>query len=231
MKTTEYIFLSYFIDSHTPIYGNSQQPKIIQKSSLSKGDTSNTFILELNNHSGTHIDAPYHFINDGKRISEYPLKNLIFSRIAVLDCDVGKDGFISSELLKHFPDKLRDAECILIRTNFGLFRNETVYRTHNPGILSDAIKWLRTKYPSIRCIGIDSISISGYQHREEGRKAHKEAFVENKGMAEPLLLIEDMNLNALSENHILKKIIVIPWQIEGIDSAPCSIVAEVEQRE
>ena len=231
MKSTKYILLSYCIDSSTPVYGNTQQPQIIQNSNISSGDTSNTFNLKLHNHTGTHIDAPYHFQKDGNKISDYSLEDLTFSRPVVLDCTVGKEGNISSNVLMLSADRLEGADCLLLRTNFSIFRNEDIYRTHNPAILSEAIKWLRTEYPSIRCLGIDSISISRYQNREEGRKAHNEAFIIKEGLGEPLLLIEDMNLESLKDSHILKKITVIPWQIRGIDSAPCSILAEIVQKE
>jgi len=231
MKSTKYILLSYCIDESTPVYGNTPQPQILQNSSISSGDTSNTFNLKIHNHTGTHIDAPYHFQNNGNKISDYSLEDLIFSSPVVLGCTVGKEGNISSDSLMLSADRLEGADCLLLRTNFGIFRNEDVYRTHNPAILSEAIKWLRKEFPSIRCLGIDTISISSYQNRDEGRKAHNEAFILKEGSGEPLLLIEDMNLESLKDSHILKKIIVIPWQIKGIDSAPCSILAEIEQKE
>ena len=65
MKSTKHILLSYYIDSSSPVYGNTPAPQIIQNSSISSGDTSNTFYLKLHNHTGTHIDAPYHFQKDG----------------------------------------------------------------------------------------------------------------------------------------------------------------------
>jgi len=45
--------------------------------SLKNGDTSNLSRLVMSTHSGTHLDAPSHFIPNGKNIDEYPAKAFI----------------------------------------------------------------------------------------------------------------------------------------------------------
>lgn len=231
MITTKYISLSHTINISTPLYGNTPAPQIAPHSSISKGDTSNTFIMTFHNHTGTHIDAPSHFIIDGKKISEYSLNELIFYKPVVIECTMETAGCISLKKLAASSSKLHGADCLIINTGFWVYRGTEIYRTHNPAISSEAITWLRKEYPDIRCIGIDSISISGYQNREEGRKAHKAAFLTQDGLGKPLVVIEDMNLGQLLEGDILKKIIVSPWLIEYIDSAPCCVLAEIERLE
>jgi hypothetical protein len=65
------------------------------------------------------------------------------------------------------------------------------------------------EYLNIQCIGIYIISISSFQHRSEGIEAHIVAFNIKKGLDEPLLLIEDMNLTTLSSCK-LKPAIILP---------------------
>jgi kynurenine formamidase len=122
---------------------------------------------------------------------------------------------------------LQKSDCLLLHTGFGQYRSEERYRAYNPGIAPETILWIRKDYTNIRCIGIDSISISSFQHRNEGIEAHKAAFIIKKGLGEPLLLIEDMNLRTLS-NSKLKSLIVLPLQVDGIDSAPCTVLAKIE---
>jgi kynurenine formamidase len=215
----------------TPLYGNTPAPQIVPHSSISEGDSSNTFLMTFHNHTGTHIDAPSHFVVDGKKISEYSLDELIFTNPVVIECEMEESGCISSKELAAASSKLHGADCLIINTSFWLRRGTEIYRTHNPGISSEAIVWLRAEFPDIRCIGIDSISISGFQNRNEGRKAHRAAFSIQDGLGKPLVIIEDMNLGALLEGDVLNKIIVLPWSIEHIDSAPCSVLAEIEQLE
>jgi len=223
----KYVLLSYTIDENTPLYGDTPAPRILAHSRISDGDSSNTAILSIHNHTGTHIDAPKHFIDNGKAISEYTLDELIFKNPVVVDCPRNDASLITPDNLQHALHMLQISDCLLLRTGFGRFRGEDRYRTHNPGIAPETMLWIRRKYPDVRCIGIDSISISSFQHRSDGREAHKAAFSIEMGPGEPLLLMEDMNLDVLP-NSELKHVIVFPWQVNNIDSAPCSVLAEIE---
>lgn len=222
---SRYEVLSYTINAATPMYGTAPKPVFTPYSQIIKKDTSNTFVISMHNHTGTHIDAPKHFVNDGKSISDYTIDELIFKNPIIVDCPKNSAGLIKPDDLQH--DQLRICDCLLLHTGYGQFRNEEKYRTHNPGIAPETILWIRKDYPNIRCIGIDSISISSFQHRNEGREAHKIAFTKSEGFGEPLLLIEDIKLDMISGESI-EKIFIIPWQIEGIDSAPCNVIAIIK---
>ncbi|MFA4955751.1 MAG: cyclase family protein [Candidatus Methanoperedens sp.] len=224
---SEYKILSYPINDTTPLYVGTPEPSITPQSLIKNGNISNSYIISLHNHTGTHIDAPNHFIENGKNISQYKMDELIFKNPVIIDCPKGCAALIKPDDLKHASQKLLRGDCLLLRTGFGRFRGEEKYRTHNPGISPETIVWIRKNYPGIRCIGIDSISISCFQHRNEGRKAHKAAFFEENGLGEPLLLIEDMKLDLNLSEERLEIVMVLPWQIEGLDSVPCSIVAKL----
>lgn len=214
------------IDQKTPLYGNTPRPSIIPHSSISKGDTSNTFLLTIHNHSGTHVDAANHFIENGKRISDYSLDELIFTKPFIWNFPLDDAHLIRIDDIAALSQYLGNVDFLLIHTGFGKFRNDDKYRTQNPGIAPETILWLRKKFPKIRCVGIDSISISSFQHREIGRKAHGAAFIEDDDMGKPILLIEDMKLDEIW-NKKVKRIIVLPWLVDGLESAPCNVLAEV----
>lgn len=227
--TTEYVLLSFAIDERTPLYGTTPPPVIKEYSNISKGASSSSFVIHIHNHTGTHADAPGHFIPGGRSISDYSMEELIYNMPLLVECPAEVGGNIPLKKTVSGLDVMVDIDCMLLKTGFGKHRNERIYSTHNPWVASEDILWLRREFPSIRCLGVDSLSISGFQNREEGRKAHRAAFIPMDGGGQPLLLIEDMNLASIS-SQTLKKIIVIPWQIKGIDSAPCSVLAEVEVR-
>lgn len=219
-----YEILSYPINAATPMYGSAPGPVVLPFSQIANGDISNSHTISLFNHTGTHIDAPRHFIDKGKPISGYALDELIFYHPVIVDCPKEGAELITKDDLKNALNQLQISDCLLLRTGFGRFRNEDRYRTHNPGIAPETIRWIREDFPSIRCIGIDSISISSFQYRNEGREAHRAAFIEHPQLGEPLLLIEDMKLDEVPEER-LGALIVLPWQIDGLDSAPCNIIA------
>jgi kynurenine formamidase len=223
----KYRILSYQIDENTPIYGSTPKPTINPYRKISKGDGSNSCIITIHNHTGTHVDAPRHFIPGGKAISDYSFVDLIFNNPLLIECPTEPGKLIELEDIP--TQELEGVDCLLLHTGFGRLRDrdKEIYRTQNPGISPEVISWLRKEYPAIRCICIDSISISSFMHRERGREAHTVAFIRREGFGEPLLLIEDMNLNTVSGNFQLRKVVVIPWQISGVDSAPCIVLAGV----
>ena len=223
----KYQILSYPIDDNTPVYGSTPKPTINPYRQISKGDGSNSCIITIHNHTGTHVDAPRHFIPDGKAISNYSFDDFIFNKPLLIECPKEPGELIELEDIP--TQELEGVDCLLLHTGFGRLRDrdKKIYRTRNPGISPEVIFWLRKEFPLVRCIGIDSISISSFMHRELGREAHTAAFIKQEGLGEPLLLIEDINLNTLSIGDEFLKIFVIPWQILGIDSAPCIVLAEV----
>lgn len=223
----KYLLLSYTINENTPLYGSVPMLRISPYNQISKGDASNTAVISIHNHTGTHVEAPKHFIDNGKAISEYTLDELIFKNPVVINCLKHDGSLIIKDDLQHASQMLQKSDCLFLQTGFWQYRNEERYRVYNPGIAPETISWIRKEYPSIRCIGIDSISISSFQHRSEGIEAHKTAFRLKKGFGDPLLIIEDMNLKSLS-NSKLRLVIVFPWQVNGIDGAPCTVLAEVE---
>ena len=92
-----------------------------------------------------------------------------------------------------------------------------VYMFEGPGFSAEAAEYL-TNY-NLKGIGFDFISLSSPLHREEGRKAHKILLF--KG----ILIIEDMNLINLPRE--IKRLFVIPIYIKGLDSATCTVFAEL----
>ncbi len=225
MRSTPcYRILSYPINAATPVYGSTPLPTFTSYRQIAEGDISNSCIISMHNHTGTHIDSPKHFIDNGRSISEYTLDELTFKSPVIVECPKDKPVLISRNDLQHAQHQLRISDCLLLHTGFGRFRKEEKYRTHNPGIAPETILWIRKEYPDIQCIGIDCISISSFQHRNEGREAHRAAFIERMPLGKPLLIIEDMNLDIIS-GEIIETMIVLPWQIDGLDSAPCNIIA------
>jgi arylformamidase len=224
--TVRIISLSHAVSTETPTYGDSPKPKIISHTSIAAGNTSNTYAITVHDHTSTHVDAPAHFVSNGRNISDYSPEELIFRKPLLVDIPKKPGEWVEADDIKKRV-KSSGTDCLLIRTGFGTLRAKDVYRTNNPGIAPEAILWSRQELKKIRCLGIDSISISGFQDRARGRAAHLAAFEERKNSSEPLLIVEDMNLGVLKANEKIQKIMIVPWSISGIDSAPCTVLAEV----
>lgn len=221
----EFVILSHKIKEDTPLYGNTPNPKIERHTSIESGDSSNSVILKIHNHSGTHIDAPHHFNQKGKKISEYSIEELIFYNVIILNISKKEGEWIGGSDISE--QKINsEIDCLLIKTGFEKFRDDEVYKTNNPGITPEAIEWIRTNLKNVKCLGIDTISITGFQDRGRGRVSHRTAFEEKEEFGQPLLLIEDMKLSCIS-NEKIKRMFVVPWGVEGIDSSPCTVISEL----
>ena len=224
----DYKLLSHHLTSSTYAYGGKRPFTIKRVRSVSKGDTCNTFMLNLPNHMGTHIDCPNHFYASGKRISQYNINDFVFFKPAVLNCPKKENELITVSDIESNVKKLKGKDILLLRTNFYRFRSDAKYAKKNPGIDPEAARFIRARLTNIRCVGIDSISVSPYDKREMGRETHRIFFQNHSFRGRPLCVIEDMNLSGDLRN--LKKVFVMPLFIKGIDSAPCTVLAILRKR-
>ena len=214
------IFLSYYLSLNTPLYGNSNGIKFILDKQIRKNDSCNTMNISFPNHSGTHIDFPVHFDPEGKSLNDYTPEFWEFNHVEIVDLS-GK--ITDSQIIGHEYFKLENnvnTEMLLIKTGYGDFRGTDRYTLTPPGLSSGLAPFFRNKFPKLRCIGVDLISISSYANREEGRRAHH-AFL-NPKEGDPILLIEDMKLDNISQ---LKMVIVAPLLIDNADGSPCTVLA------
>ena len=220
MLDSKSTFLSHHLSNDTPLYGGANDINISQENSIQAGDTANTLNLSFPNHSGTHVDVPYHFFEDGKKLTDYDASFWTFNHPVCVDV-CGDDGY----LVKYddVVDSINlDTDLLLIRTGYEKYRDENIYWQKNPGLSVDLAKELRLKHPNVRAVGMDIISTTSRLHRKEGREAHRE-FLGSHYSSDPILLIEDMALKQYSNDDA--QIIVLPLLIVSADGAPCTVIA------
>ncbi|MFZ5947124.1 MAG: cyclase family protein [Stygiobacter sp.] len=220
-----FIYLSYFINEDLPTYGNDEKIKIVKTKSIISGDSSNNSFFSFSGHIGTHIDYPFHFCNDGRKSSDYSAGELIFFKIGFAEIDMtANDNFIIEKQMFQNINLSSDIDFLLIKTGYCKFRKDEKYWQFNPGFHPNLAQYFKRKFPSIKAIGFDSISLSCYQKRELGRLAHKKFLCEND-----ILIIEDMNLSEICVKSNIKKLIAAPLLIENVDGVPVTVIAEIEE--
>jgi len=219
----KFIYLSHFLDSNVPTYADEDKIVITPKTEISKGETVNIFSIQLtNNHIGTHIDLPKHFFDCEKGVKYYEPSTWHFQNVALIDIPRNDSKLIFSDNL---PDNIdKNVNLLLIRTGYEEFRSEDKYWNDNPGLSSEMANFLRNKFPKLRAVGFDFISLTSWKHKEEGLKAHLKFLDPNK---REIFVIEDMKLSELS-NHKIVDLTAAPWLIDEIDSAPVTVIARVE---
>ncbi len=220
-----YQLLSYLIDQSSPMYGGRPGFQSNTASSISNGDSANTKQWEFPNHLGTHVDFPYHFFNDGQTLEDFPLDYWVFSDESIQVLEIYNDEqhyLIDPDMIS--PQKFNDrARLVLLKTGCYRFRGQQRYWKYNPGISLKCSQWIKKNFPALTMIGIDTISVSSYQHRPEGRKVHKLLLNPDH----PVLLIEDMNLEKITTNSYFNQLWIVPLMVKNMDGCPCTVIADV----
>jgi kynurenine formamidase len=181
-----------------------------------KFDGYNLELIFFSTHSGTHLDAPYHFVEKGAKIDKIPLNRLITN--AVL-CKVkkGSDELITHSDIKDFEvrnGKIPPNLAIVFETGWSRNLGKKDYFTGNPGLSNTAAKYLLERKVSL--VGIDSPSI-------DIGKDHK-FLVHHTLLNRGVLILENLcNLEKIRSSNF--KLIVLPLKLKGATGSPVRAIA------
>jgi arylformamidase len=206
-----YVWISHELNRNTPAYGNGESLMILPEKQISAGNSCNSVKLSFSNHLGTHVDVPYHFIESGKKISDYSIDQWIFNKPKLVSINIKPAEIITLSMLKPSLSLIDDAD---------------LYWENSPAFSDDIALYLKENFPSILAIGFDTISLSSFYYREQnrelGRRAHR-AF-----LSQGIRIFEDMHLLNLPNNRQIKKIIAMPLRFENADGSPCTMFAKID---
>ncbi|HIJ82979.1 MAG TPA: hypothetical protein HPQ00_02115 [Magnetococcales bacterium] len=220
MDRSRWIVLSHPLGSVVPVYGDTfARPEMAVVKSIRGGDAANVFRITLENHWGTHVDAPAHFFDHGRSVADFAAGEWVFSCPCVVDVTVGPGELIGVAALQEVVGE--GCDLVLLRTGFQRHRGLDLYSHDNPGVLAEVGKWLREKRPKVRGLGMDFVSLTSRRHRLLGSESHR-AFLDPDAPGEPVVIIEDMNLE--HSLTALSQVVCAPLIMRGIDSAPCTVL-------
>ena len=203
------IDISVPIDDKTPLWPGNVGPKIKSLSNIENGSVYNETSIEVNVHTGTHIDAPLHFIKNGQSIDRMNLSIFIGSVFIVYLPDVRE--ITAKDLEKiNLPENVNR---ILFKTSNSLLwnRDNSEFEKEYVGITSDAATWLVEK--QITLVGIDYISIATFKETVE---------VHNILLKEGIAVLEAINLVNVEEGNY--KLVCLPIKITNAEGAPARAV-------
>jgi kynurenine formamidase len=224
-KKTTFLLLSYPLENNSPLFGMNP-PNVFKKvESIEEGDKCNSSLITFFNHNGTHVDAPRHFDEKGKKIADYEIEDFIFYRPRLIEIHKKEDEAIGLRDMSQNESEIQNCDLLLIRTGFYEKRGKKSYIKSNPWIDNEAATFLRQQ-PNLKAIGIDAISISSFSRLNIGEETHRILLTRSLLPSEPKLIIEDMNLS--DDLYGMKKVFVIPLFMSEADSAPCTVFAELE---
>lgn len=218
--------LSYTLNVRDHAFPGAPTMRIEPFESMQEGDRLNTYNVTLFNHFGTHMDGPNHFNGQGRQLYELELSTFIFEKPLLVDIPKGKGELVEPEELMRFDEAIRAADLLLVRSGFSAMRasDNRAYSEEGPAISARAAELIVERYQNLKAVGMDWISLSSPLHLEDGIRAHQ--IMLGKTGAEPVLIIEDIDLSGLDPDT-LETVFALPLFIEGIDSAPVTILAKI----
>lgn len=110
-------------------------------------------VIEINTHTGTHIDAPYHHLKNGKKLHDYPLEKFIGNGVLIDIPGLSDDEEIMKRHLEHAD--LKEGDFAILKTGWEKYYGTERY-FHHPHLSVEAIEYLVEKKVSI--VGIDCFS-------------------------------------------------------------------------
>lgn len=176
---------------------------------IEEGANANVSRIDMSVHTGTHVDAPYHFLQEGIGVDQLLLKTLS-GRAYVLhlpDVDV-----ITAEILKDssIPPRTRR---VLVRTRNSEYwaYQETKFQTNFVGLSADGAEYLVGR--GVRLVGVDYLSVAPYK---ESRPTHEIL------LKAGVVIVEGLDLSQVSQGRYT--FYCLPLKLAGSDGAPARAI-------
>jgi arylformamidase len=171
---------------------------------ISRGDNANVSALSMGSHTGTHMDAPVHFLNDGIGLDRMDLDaTLGAARVIQID----DEEAIYREVIEN--EDIQPGDRVIFRTRNSFsdwwlepFKTDFVYLSH------EAAEFLADR--RVLTVGVDYLSVGGY--KRDGAQTHRAL------LGAGIWIIEGLRLNYIEPGDY--ELICLPLLITGADGAP-----------
>lgn len=192
-----------------PVWPGDPPAALTRVQSISKGANANVSRLDAGVHTGTHVDAPLHFIDGAASIESLSLKVL-----------TGRAYVVSLPRAKVLDAPTLEAADIPPRTRRVLFktrnsdiwaRGEQVFQTSFVGVDASGAEWLVRK--GVHLVGIDYLSIAPYHQSRETHRTLLQAGV---------VIVEGLDLSKVSQGRYT--LYCLPMKLIGSDGAPARAI-------
>ena len=215
--------LSHVIAQDMPIYPGNARPEFQSFLTIEKEGV-NVSKIVLGSHTGSHVDAPRHFIADAEAIDQVTLGKFMGEAIII---DLSKKGVghgITYHDLEPYSGEVIEDDIVLIFTGTSEYWYDT-----NISIQTQQFSYLDPSGADwiidhgIKCIGIDSLSLEKYGSKSS--ESHKKLLSKGIGIIEGL----NNKLKALSGKRGF--LVCLPLPLKGLDASPVRpILFDIQDR-
>lgn len=202
--------ISVTISPSLPTWPGDPKLELEKSESMDRGAHNNVSRISSSVHLGTHVDAPYHFLNDGGTVDQLPLE------VLTGPCYVAQlpDGIeaITAEVLER-TEITADMKRVLFGTrNSHLWaRGESEFQTDFVAITEDGAEWLVER--GVQLIGVDYLSVAPY-----GDSVPTHTVLLQAGV----VIVEGLNLSNVMRGFY--DLYCLPLKIADCDGAPARAI-------
>jgi len=179
-------------------------------------DGCNVTQITMGTHQGTHCDAPFHFLKEGRPIDQVPLERF-YGPATLVDlapnAELPPKTPITPDMLQPFAKYFREGSRVICRTGWYRHFGQPDYFTDLPSLTVEAAQWIAARRISL--LGIDMPTPS----KIAGREVHQILLAPG---AEIVLVEALTNLDALPQDFIFAG---FPLKLVGRDGSPIRAVA------
>jgi arylformamidase len=193
--------LTRTISQDMPIYPGDPQPEFYAHATI-KDNNANITRITVGSHTGTHVDAPWHFLQEGNSIDREPLDKFI-GEAAIIDAS--DKNSITAEAFSGY--EIRSNDIVLIYTGTGDRLTDFAY------LDVSAAEWIVEH--EVKGVGIDTASVEKYGKKDA--PVHKMLLNRNIGIIENLV-----NLKQFVGSRMF--FVCMPLPLKGIDGSPARAV-------
>ena len=180
---------------------------------MARGDVCTLTRVAMSAHTGTHLDAPAHFILGGGTVESLDLNVLIGPALVV---DVGEVEQVTAVILQNLDIPPGTERLLIKSTNSARWEaGETAFYEKYVAIEADAAQWLVDQ--GVKLVGVDYLSVAPYHDLITTHKILLGAEV---------IAVEGLNLHDISPGQY--QLICLPIKIAGSDGAPVRAVLQTE---
>lgn len=203
------IDISVAIRPDLPVWPGDPAVSVARTASIAAGDAANITHLNMCAHTGTHVDAPLHFIEQGRSVEQLDLAALI-GPAWVAEFDVLRE--ISAADLEKAAIPNGTTRLLLKTRNSRLWSEQpSVFDEDFVGVSLDGAGWLIEH--GVRLVGIDYLGVERCDSVSQGAPVHQAL------LGAEIILLEGLNLSDVLAGAY--SLICLPVKIQGADGAPC----------
>ncbi len=200
--------ISLPLDSELPTWPDSPGVQCASRLSIERGDDANVTQLSMDVHSGTHVDAPRHFVETGQSLDELGLDPFVGPAVVL---NTGSAEEITATVLAAAAIP-RETRRLLLKTMNSEQPTRGAFREDYAALTLDGAEWL-VEACDLTLVGIDYLSIQRYTEPPD---------VHRTLLGSGLAILEGLCLTDIAPGAY--ELVCLPLRLVGVEGAPARAI-------